>query len=78
MDRLIYTAASGARALMQRQDGLTHNLANANTPGFRADEVFRRDGDGALDVVTRRHEDRVGEDLLEADHVLGLRQPPFE
>ena len=42
MDRLIYTAASGARALMQRQDGLTHNLANANTPGFRADEVAFR------------------------------------
>mgnify|MGYP001233799189 CR=1 FL=1 len=42
MDRLIYTAASGARALMQRQDGLANNLANANTPGFRADEVAFR------------------------------------
>lgn len=42
MDRLIYTAASGARALMQRQDGLTQNLANANTPGFRADLVAFR------------------------------------
>jgi len=42
MDRLIYTAASGARALMQRQDGLTNNLANANTPGFRADQVAFR------------------------------------
>lgn len=42
MDRLIYTAASGARAMMERQDGLTHNLANANTPGFRADEVAFR------------------------------------
>ena len=51
MDRLIYTAASGARALMQRQDGLTNNLANANTPGFRADQVAFRAvpvrGDGA-------------------------------
>lgn len=42
MDRLIYTAASGARALMQRQDGLAHNLANASTPGFRADFVAFR------------------------------------
>jgi flagellar basal-body rod protein FlgF len=42
MDRLIYTAASAARALMQRQDGLTNNLANANTPGFRADNVAFR------------------------------------
>lgn len=55
MDRLIYTAASGARALMQRQDGLTQNLANANTPGFRADEVAFRAvpvrGDGATTRV---------------------------
>ena len=42
MDRLIYTAASGARALMQRQDGIANNLANANTPGFRADQVAFR------------------------------------
>jgi flagellar basal-body rod protein FlgF len=42
MDRMIYTAASAARALMQRQDGLTNNLANANTPGFRADRVAFR------------------------------------
>lgn len=42
MDRLIYTAAAGARALLQRQDGLAQNLANANTPGFRADTVAFR------------------------------------
>jgi flagellar basal-body rod protein FlgF len=51
MDRLIYTAASAARALMQRQDGIANNLANANTPGFRADLVAFRAvpvlGDGA-------------------------------
>ncbi|MBE7941542.1 MULTISPECIES: flagellar basal-body rod protein FlgF [Ramlibacter] len=51
MDRLIYTAASAARSLMQRQDGIANNLANANTPGFRADQVafravpVRGDGD---------------------------------
>lgn len=42
MDRLIYTAAAGARALTQRQDGIANNLANANTPGFRADNVAFR------------------------------------
>ena len=42
MDRLIYTAASGARALTQRQDSIANNLANANTPGFRADLVAFR------------------------------------
>lgn len=42
MDRLIYTAASAARALTTRQDGITQNLANANTTGFRADLVAFR------------------------------------
>jgi flagellar basal-body rod protein FlgF len=36
MDRIIYTALSGAKALTQRQDVLANNVANANTPGFRA------------------------------------------
>eukprot|EP01034_Spumella_vulgaris_P019700 gene19700-25206_t len=51
MDRLIYTAASAARSTMQRQDSLTQNLANANTTGYRADQVAFRAvpvrGDGA-------------------------------
>ncbi len=51
MDRLIYTAASAARALTLRQDGITQNLANANTTGFRADLVAFRavpvQGEGA-------------------------------
>jgi flagellar basal-body rod protein FlgF len=37
MDRLIYTSMTGAKALMQRQESLSHNLANANTQGFRAE-----------------------------------------
>lgn len=37
MDDLIYVAMNGAKALAQRQEVLTHNLANANTAGFRAD-----------------------------------------
>ena len=36
MDRMIYTAMTGAKTLMQRQDVLAHNLANVNTNGFRA------------------------------------------
>jgi flagellar basal-body rod protein FlgF len=42
MDRLIYTAMSGAKALMQRQDALSNNLANAATTGFRADTMSFR------------------------------------
>ena len=56
MDRMIYTAMSGAKATMTRQDALAHNLANANTPGFRADlSAFRAvpvRGEGA---TTRVH-----------------------
>lgn len=37
MDGLIYTAASGVRDLMLTQTQTTNNLANASTPGFKAD-----------------------------------------
>ena len=37
MDRVIYTALSGASAAMHRQQVLSHNLANVNTNGFRAE-----------------------------------------
>ncbi len=51
MDRLIYLSMSGAKAAMQRQDVLAHNLANASTTGFRAEMASFRAvpvrGDGA-------------------------------
>lgn len=37
MDRMIYLAMSGAKAMEERQTALAHNLANASTDGFRAD-----------------------------------------
>lgn len=42
MDRMIYLSMSGAKALMERQDALSHNLANAATDGFRADLMTAR------------------------------------
>lgn len=36
MDRLIYTAMTGAKNIMEQQATVTHNLANATTTGFRA------------------------------------------
>ena len=36
MDRLVYTAMSGAKQAMDRQATVAHNLANATTTGFRA------------------------------------------
>jgi flagellar basal-body rod protein FlgF len=51
MDRLIYLSMAGAKATLQRQDVLAHNLANASTTGFRAElAAFRAvpvNGDGA-------------------------------
>lgn len=36
MDRLIYTAMSGASQVMEQQATVANNLANTSTPGFRA------------------------------------------
>ncbi len=51
MDRVIYLAMAGAKATVQRQDVLAHNLANASTTGFRAELMAFRAvpvlGDGA-------------------------------
>jgi flagellar basal-body rod protein FlgF len=37
MDRLLYLAMTGAKHTLQAQQTNNHNLANLNTPGFRAD-----------------------------------------
>jgi flagellar basal-body rod protein FlgF len=55
MDRMIYLSMAGAKAAMQRQDVLAHNLANVSTVGFRAElAAFRAvpvQGDGATTRV---------------------------
>jgi len=38
MDRLIYTAMTGASATLSRQASVAHNLANIATHGYRAEE----------------------------------------
>lgn len=38
MDRLIYTAMTGAKHVFMQQAGNAHNLANASTVGFKAQE----------------------------------------
>lgn len=38
MDRLIYTAMTGAKQAFVQQAGVAHNLANASTTGYRAME----------------------------------------
>lgn len=37
MDKLIYTAMTGAKATMGQQAAVAHNLANVSTSGFRAE-----------------------------------------
>ncbi len=55
MDRMIYTAMTGASAAQHRQQVLSNNLANTSTPGFRAElSTFRAvpvRGDGATTRV---------------------------
>lgn len=69
MDRLIYTAMSGANAAATRQAVLSNNLANASTNGFRAElSTYRAvplQGEGATTRVfaveaTAGHLDRPG------------------
>lgn len=69
MDRMIYTAMTGASAAQHRQQLLANNLANASTPGFRAElSTFRAvpiRGDGASTRVfaleaTAGHSDAAG------------------
>lgn len=38
MDRMIYTAMSGAAQTLERQAAVAHNLANASSTGYRAEE----------------------------------------
>ena len=37
MDRLIYTAMTGAAATLGQQAAVAHNMANATSTGFRAE-----------------------------------------
>ena len=56
MDRIIYTAGSGASQAMQQQSVVNHNLSNVSTPGFRAELGAMRavpvQGDGRLATRT--------------------------
>ncbi len=69
MDRVIYTAMTGANAAANRQAVLSNNLANVSTNGFRAELATYRAvplrGDGATTRVfalesTAGHSDKAG------------------
>ncbi len=55
MDRMLYLAMSGAKQTMQAQAISTHNLANVNTTGFKADLAAAR----SMPVFGEGHPSRV-------------------
>jgi flagellar basal-body rod protein FlgF len=71
MDRLIYTSLTAMRGAQARQTATAHNLANANTPGFRADVAGARSlwlSGAALQTRTMS-----GEEVISADMRPGTR-----
>lgn len=58
MDRGLYIAAAGVLAEQVRQDRIAGDLANASTPGDRADRTSQRAGD--LLLANRADGRRVG------------------
>ena len=66
MDRLIYTSLTAMRGSMARQTAIANNLANAQTPGFRAEMAEAQslwlDGSG-LDARAMASEEVLGADL---------------
>lgn len=61
MDKALYVAMTGARASLQAQGTLSHNLANTDTPGFKEalanTEAFPIKGDGYASRVDALHVD---------------------
>ncbi len=54
MDRMIYTAMTGAKHILEKQATTSHNLANATTTGFRAQlDTFRAVPVQGADLPTR-------------------------
>jgi flagellar basal-body rod protein FlgF len=66
VDRLLYTALAAMRGSMARQTATANNVANANTPGFRADLAERQSlwmrGPG-LDSRVTSSDDVLGADM---------------
>jgi len=70
MDRLIYTAMTGAKQAAEQQTTVAHNLANVGTSGFRAQiDAFR-----AVPVEGKGMETRtqVQSDTVAADFTPGV------
>ena len=75
MDKALYVAATGARSTLQAQGTVSHNLANADTVGFRAalanTQSFRVPGEGHGSRVAALHVDQGFDSSTGAQRVTG-------
>ncbi len=69
MDRLIYTSLTAMRGAMARQQATANNLANASTPGFRAEIAEAQSL--WLDGPTLRDRALASEEVVNADMKAG-------
>lgn len=60
MERGLYVAAAGMLSELTRQDLLANDLANANTPGYKADRVAQRAFADELALINQRNGRPVG------------------
>jgi flagellar basal-body rod protein FlgF len=73
MDKLIYTAMTGASHTLSQQAAVSQNLANTNTPGFRAAiNTFRAVPLAGEGLATRTF---VVDSTAGADFAQGVMQP---
>ena len=75
MDKALYVAMTGARASLQAQGTLSHNLANSDTPGFKEalanTEAFPIKGQGFASRVDALHVDAGFNRTPGAQHITG-------
>lgn len=75
MDKALYVAMTGARASLQAQGTLSHNIANTDTPGFKEalanTEAFPIRGAGFASRVDAVHVDAGFNRRMGAQHITG-------
>ncbi|PBS12434.1 flagellar biosynthesis protein FlgF [Lysobacteraceae bacterium NML93-0792] len=75
MDKALYVAMTGARATLQAQGTVSHNLANADTAGFKAalanTEAYRIQGGTHASRIDAVHIDQGFDNRMGAQRVTG-------
>ncbi|PBJ81911.1 flagellar biosynthesis protein FlgF [Lysobacteraceae bacterium NML93-0399] len=75
MDKALYVAMTGARATLQAQGTVSHNLANADTAGFKAvlsnTQAYRIEGGTHASRIDAMHIDQGFDSRMGAQRVTG-------